>query len=249
MANYTPTGNPPSQTRGIASLIRNEFALVQSAINTKGNTDAPSSYSALQTFLAGISVAGGGTYTGTHTFPTQAQGDNSTKVATTAYVDQSTNSAAASASTATTQAGIATTQAGIATTQAGNASTSATQAANFAALVNFNVVAKGNSGTATQTYDWNAGSYQTSTVTGNHTIAFSNLPSGRVSVLQIVLTNAGAFTLTFPTVNWIRPDGTVTTSFSTYLAANSARPTLQTSGIDTFIFWCADGSTVYGKLV
>lgn len=112
-------------------------------------------------------------------------------------------------------------------------------------------VAKGNSGTSTQTYDYSAGTLQTSTATGNHTIAFSNWPaSGKLGVLQIILTNGGAYTLTWPTVNWIKPDGTTTTSISTYLSALTGRTALQTSGVDQFVFWTADaGATVYGKIV
>ena len=112
-------------------------------------------------------------------------------------------------------------------------------------------VAKGNSGTSTQTYDYSAGTLQTSTATGNHTIAFSNWPtSGNLGVLQIILTNGGAYTLTWPTINWIKPDGTLTTSISTYLSSLTGRSALQTSGTDQFIFWTIDaGTTVYGKIV
>ena len=51
-------------------------------------------------------------------------------------------------------------------------------------------VAKGNSGTSTQTYDYTAGSVQTSTATGNHTLATSNWPpTGNLGVILILLTN------------------------------------------------------------
>lgn len=115
----------------------------------------------------------------------------------------------------------------------------------------FTVVAKGNSGTSTQTYDYTAGSVQTSTATGNHTIAFSNFPpTGNLGAIQVLLTNGGAFTLTWPTVNWILPTGLTTTSISTYLAALTGRTALQSSGVDQFVFWTQDaGTTVYGKLI
>lgn len=113
------------------------------------------------------------------------------------------------------------------------------------------VVAKGNSGTSTQTYDYSAGSVQTSTATGNHTLATSNWPpTGNLGVLLVLLTNGGAYTLTMPTINWIQPSGVVTTSFSTYLASLSGRPALQSSGTDQILWWTSDaGTTIYGKLV
>ena len=113
------------------------------------------------------------------------------------------------------------------------------------------VVNKGNSGTSTQTYDYTAGSVQTSTATGNHTIATSNWPpTGNLGNILIVLTNGGAYTLTWPTISWLQPNGTTTTSISTYLAANTGRTALQTSGVDQILLWSQDaGTTIYGKLV
>lgn len=113
------------------------------------------------------------------------------------------------------------------------------------------VVDKGNSGTSTQTYDYTAGSVQTSTATGNHTIATSNWPpTGNLGSILIQLTNGGAYTLTWPTISWIKPDGTTTTSISTYLAALAGRTALQTSGMDQIMLWSLDaGTTIYGKFV
>lgn len=112
-------------------------------------------------------------------------------------------------------------------------------------------VDKGNSGTSTQTLDYTAGSHQKITATGNHTIALSNWPpTGNTGEMMLELVNGGAFTITMPTVNWIKPDGTVTTSFSTYLTANTGRTSLQASGTDFIILWSRDGgTTLYGKLV
>lgn len=67
MSTYTPTGNPISETRGTSSLVRNEFALVATAVNSKADVDSPA-------------------FTGTPTAPTPATTDNSTKLATTAMV-------------------------------------------------------------------------------------------------------------------------------------------------------------------
>lgn len=114
------------------------------------------------------------------------------------------------------------------------------------------VVDKGNSSTTTQTYDYTAGSVQTSTATGNHTIATSNWPpTGNLGQILILLTNGGAFTLTWPAaINWIKPDGTTTTSISIYLAALTGRTALQASGTDQILLWSRDaGTTIYGKLV
>lgn len=113
------------------------------------------------------------------------------------------------------------------------------------------VVDKGNSSTTTQTYDYTAGSVQTSTATGNHTIAFSNPPpTGNLGQILIQLTNGGAYTITWPTVNWLKPNGTTTTSISAYLAANTGRVSLQSSGMDQILVWTRDaGSNWYGKLV
>jgi hypothetical protein len=111
---------------------------------------------------------------------------------------------------------------------------------------------KGNSGTATQTYDYTQGSIQTATATGSHTVAFSNFPpTGNLGELLFILTNGGAFTVTWPgSILWMKPDGTTTSSISVYLAANSGRTALQTSGVDQFFFWTRDaGTTIYGKLV
>lgn len=108
---------------------------------------------------------------------------------------------------------------------------------------------KGSSGVATQTVDFTEGSYQIITATGNHTLAFSNWsPVGNVSVLTLKYINAGAFTVTFPTINWVNPDGTHTTVLATYLG-NIAR-ILQVSGTDFFMIWTDDaGSTMYGTLI
>lgn len=64
----------------------------------------------------------------------------------------------------------------------------------------------GNSGGGTVTVDWNNGNYQTLTLTGSPTIAFSNGQAGARYLLKIK-TGAGGFTVTWPTVNWLRPGG------------------------------------------
>lgn len=81
MSNYSPTGNPPSQTRGTSSTIRSEFNLISTAVNSKGDIS-------------------GQTWTGTHTFPsttygvTAAFGASGTAYATLDYVNAVATNAA-----------------------------------------------------------------------------------------------------------------------------------------------------------
>jgi hypothetical protein len=112
-------------------------------------------------------------------------------------------------------------------------------------------VDKGNSSTTTQTLDYTAGSHQKITATGAFTIAVSNFPpSGNLGELLLELVNGGSQTITWPTIYWIKPDGTTTTSISTYLAANTGRIALQSSGTDFIILWSRDaGTTIYGRLI
>ena len=112
-------------------------------------------------------------------------------------------------------------------------------------------LSKGNSSTTTQTLDYTAGQHQSVTATGNHTVATSNWPpTGNLGELLFEAINYGAYTITWPTINWLKPDGTTTTTFATYLAANTGRTALQSSGTDFILLWSRDaGTTVYGKLV
>lgn len=67
MTDYTKTGNPPQDGRGISKQIRDEFSLIETAVNSKANIDSP-------------------TFTGTPAAPTAALGTNTTQLATTAFV-------------------------------------------------------------------------------------------------------------------------------------------------------------------
>ena len=109
---------------------------------------------------------------------------------------------------------------------------------------------RGTVGTGTVTFDYTGGSCQRLQVSGALTIALSNFPpSGNLGVIQLELVNAGSAAVTFPTINWVKIDGTFTTSISTYLT-NVGRNALQTSGIDFIILWSRDGgTTVYGKIL
>ena len=102
-----------------------------------------------------------------------------------------------------------------------------------------------NSGT-TNALDYVNGSHQRwSPNTGSQTLTISNWPpTDNLGELLIEGVNLGAATITWPTINWIKSDGTTTTTF----AANGI--TLQSSGTDWVLLWTRDaGTTIYGKVV
>lgn len=76
------------------------------------------------------------------------------------------------------------------------------------------------------------------------TLAFSGWESAQFADLVIQLVNGAAFAVTWPTIYWIKSDGTTTTSF----ASNGI--TLQTSGTDWIYLWTVDGgTTIYGRVI
>lgn len=102
-----------------------------------------------------------------------------------------------------------------------------------------------NSGT-TNALDYTNGSHQRwAPNTGAQTLSITNWPpSGNLGELLIEGVNLGAATITWPTINWIKNDGTTTTTFS------SNGVTLQSSGTDWVLLWTRDaGTTIYGKIV
>ena len=102
-----------------------------------------------------------------------------------------------------------------------------------------------NSGT-TNALDYVNGSHQRWTPnTGAQTLSITNWPpTSNLGELLIEGVNLGAATITWPTINWIKSDGTTTTTFS------SNGVTLQTSGTDWVILWTRDaGTTIYGKVI
>jgi hypothetical protein len=107
---------------------------------------------------------------------------------------------------------------------------------------------KGNSSTTTQDLAYTGGSHQKITATGNFTITTSAWPpTGNLGVILLEATNFGAYTVTWPTINWVKPDGTTTTSVSTWLAAVTGRTAFQTSGTDFIRLISRDaGTTIYG---
>lgn len=99
---------------------------------------------------------------------------------------------------------------------------------------------------STNAFDYTFGSHQSRTLTaGAATITTTNWPpSGNLGQLVIEAINWGTATITWPTINWIKADGTTTTTFS----ANGV--SLQSSGTDWVILWTRDaGTTIYGKII
>lgn len=99
-------------------------------------------------------------------------------------------------------------------------------------------VDRGNSGAGTVTLNWSAGNVQRVARTGAFTLAFSNFPpSGTYGEMKIEAVNWGAGAWTSPTIYWVLPNGSYTTSFATYGVA------LQASGTDAIYLETRDGGT------
>lgn len=179
------------------------------------------------------------------------------------------SSAASSVSAASASASAASSSASAAATSATNAANSATAAA--AAVTSALPLAGGtmtgpvvmsdqllsramlkdqgytyyNSNT-TNALDYVNGSHQRwAPSTGAQTLTIANWPpTGNLGELLIEGVNLGAATITWPTINWIKSDGTTTTTFS----GNGV--TLQASGTDFVVLWTRDaGTTIYGKII
>jgi hypothetical protein len=100
--------------------------------------------------------------------------------------------------------------------------------------------------TTTNALDYVNGSMQRwAPNTGAQTLSIANWPpTGNMGELLIQGVNLGAATITWPTINWVKSDGTFTTTF----ASNGV--TLQASGMDFVYLWTRDaGTTIYGKVV
>lgn len=98
----------------------------------------------------------------------------------------------------------------------------------------------------TNALDYVNGSHQRwAPATGAQTLSIANWPpNNNLGELLIEGVNLGAATITWPTINWVKSDGTTTTTF----ASNGV--TLQASGIDWVRLWTRDaGVTIYGKVL
>ena len=104
---------------------------------------------------------------------------------------------------------------------------------------------KGTVNTGTVTFSFADASHQRLQVGGALTIALNGWsPTGNNATLMIELVNGASAAITWPTINWIKSDGTTTTSF----ASNGV--TLQTSSTDFVVLWTRDGgTTIFGKVI
>ena len=103
---------------------------------------------------------------------------------------------------------------------------------------------KGSVASGTVTFTVSDAGNQRVTATGNITLAVTGWPASGYSEIQLDCVNFGGRTIAFPTVNWVKADGSTTTSFS------GSGVTLQSSGVDFIIFWTSDGgTTIYGKVL
>ena len=104
---------------------------------------------------------------------------------------------------------------------------------------------KGTVSTGTVTFSFADASHQRLQVGGALTIAVNGWsPTNNNATLMIELVNGASAAITWPTINWIKSDGTTTTSF----ASNGV--TLQASGTDFVVLWTRDGgATIFGKVI
>ena len=82
--------------------------------------------------------------------------------------------------------------------------------------------------------DLSAGDVFTVTISAATTLTFSNVPAGKAATFNLIITNGGAATVTWPTsVKW----------------ASGTAPTLTASGVDVLTFLTPDGGvTWYGTV-
>ena len=82
--------------------------------------------------------------------------------------------------------------------------------------------------------DLSAGYVFTVTISAATTLTFSNVPAGKAATFNLIITNGGAATVTWPTsVKW----------------ASGTAPTLTASGVDVLTFLTPDGGvTWYGTV-
>lgn len=116
-------------------------------------------------------------------------------------------------------------------------------------FTNLNSVAGGTTMTLNQS---NSDVFAATFSSGTVTWAFSGWPSaGIYAELMIEVINGGTATHVFPgAVNFVNPDGTTTTSFSTYMTNQRTTTNFQTSGTDFMVFWTRNGgSTIYAKVM
>lgn len=105
-------------------------------------------------------------------------------------------------------------------------------------VVSISETDKGTINSGVVTFDVSVSSVQKLTVGGALTVAFINWPvSGRYGEIEIELINGGT-NVTWPAINWLKGDGTNSTTFS------SMGVTLNGSGTNWVIVWSTTGGSV-----
>jgi hypothetical protein len=104
------------------------------------------------------------------------------------------------------------------------------------------IFAKGNSGTTAQVINFTDGEGQTLTSTGAFVLSASGFIASRLCAVMLRLVNGGANGFSSTGINWIKSDGSLTTTFS------SSGITLQVAGTDVILLFSYGDGTVYGKV-
>lgn len=104
------------------------------------------------------------------------------------------------------------------------------------------IFSKGNSGTTAQVVTYTDGEGQTLTCTGSFSLSATGFPASRISAVALRLINGGAFAFSSTGINWVKSDGSWTTTFS------AAGITLQTAGTDLVLLLSYGDGVVIGKV-
>jgi len=103
----------------------------------------------------------------------------------------------------------------------------------------------GTVGSGTVQFDYTLSQRQRVRVYNAVQLQVINWPTiGQFGEIMIELVNGAAATITWPIINWVSPDGSITNNFS-YSGVS-----LQLNGIDWVVLWTRNaGATVYGKVI
>lgn len=104
---------------------------------------------------------------------------------------------------------------------------------------------KGTIGSGLVQFDYQQAVHQRVQVYNAVQLQVINWPQiGELGEIMIELVNGASATITWPIINWICPDGSITNNFSYSGVA------LQLNGIDWVILWTRNaGATIYGKVI
>jgi len=115
-------------------------------------------------------------------------------------------------------------------------------------------VDNGSISSSTITFNMANANAQAATFDGSGTITWTLAgwpTSGTYGAIQLEIINGGTMTHVFPAaVQWINPNGTTTTSFSTYMTNQRGTTNFQTTGTDFVCMWTRNnGTTIYAKVL